>query len=53
MAGVKVDALRDDQCECLRDLVPGGRESQRGPRCDNRRRLVLGSGVVVGTVARG
>ena len=23
--------------ERLRDLVPGGREGQRGPRCDNRR----------------
>lgn len=31
-----VDALRDDQWERLRDLVPGGREGQRGPRCDNR-----------------
>ena len=37
MAGVEVDALRDDQWERLRDLVPGGREGQRGPRCDNRR----------------
>ena len=26
MAGVEVDALRDDQWERLRDLVPGGRE---------------------------
>ena len=32
-----VDALRDDQWERLRDLVPGGRAGQRGPRCDNRR----------------
>ena len=31
-----VDALRDDQWERLRDLVPGGRPGQRGPRCDNR-----------------
>ena len=37
MAGVDVDRLRDDQWERLRDLVPGGREGQRGPRCDNRR----------------
>ena len=29
--------MRDDQWERLRDLVPGGREGQRGPRCDNRR----------------
>jgi len=36
MARVDVDALRDDQWERLRDLVPGGREGQRGPRCDNR-----------------
>ncbi len=36
MAHVDVDALRDDQWERLRDLVPGGRASQRGPRCDNR-----------------
>lgn len=32
-----VDALCDDQWERLRDLVPGGRAGQRGPRCDNRR----------------
>ncbi len=32
-----IDALRDDQWERLRDLVPGGRAGQRGPRCDNRR----------------
>jgi len=37
MARVDVDALRDDQWERLRDLVPGGRAGQRGPRCDNRR----------------
>ena len=36
MASVDVDGLRDDQWERLRDLVPGGREGQRGPRCDNR-----------------
>ena len=36
MAGGDVDALRDDQWERLRDLVPGGRGGQRGPRCDNR-----------------
>jgi transposase len=36
MANVEVDALRADQWERLRDLVPGGREGQRGPRCDNR-----------------
>jgi transposase len=36
MARVDVDALRDDQWERLRDLVPGGRAGQRGPRCDNR-----------------
>lgn len=36
MASVDVDALRDDQWERLRDLVPGGRKGQRGPRCDNR-----------------
>ena len=35
MAG-DVDGLRDDQWERLRDLVPGGRVGQRGPRCDNR-----------------
>ena len=32
-----VDGLRDDQWERLRDLIPGGRAGQRGPRCDNRR----------------
>jgi transposase len=31
-----VDALRDDQWERLREMVPGGREGERGPRCDNR-----------------
>ena len=31
-----MDALRDDQWDRLRDLVPGGRAGQRGPRCDNR-----------------
>ena len=36
MASVDVDGLRDDQWERLRDLVPGGREGQRGLRCDNR-----------------
>lgn len=36
MARVDVDALRDDQWERLRDLVPGGRAGQRGPRCNNR-----------------
>lgn len=34
---VDPDALRDDQWERLRDLIPGGRAGQRGPRCDNRR----------------
>ena len=29
--------MRDDQWERLRDLIPGGRAGQRGPRCDNRR----------------
>lgn len=32
-----VDGLRDDQWDRLRDLIPGGRAGQRGPRCDNRR----------------
>ena len=32
-----VDALRDDQWERLKELVPGGRAGERGPRCDNRR----------------
>ena len=36
MASGDVDGLRDDQWERLRDLVPGGRAGQRGPRCDNR-----------------
>jgi transposase len=36
MASGDVDRLRDDQWARLRDLVPGGREGQRGPRCDNR-----------------
>jgi len=36
MASGDMDKLRDDQWERLRDLVSGGREGQRGPRCDNR-----------------
>lgn len=32
-----IDALRDDQWERLKELVPGGRAGERGPRCDNRR----------------
>ncbi len=36
MASSDVDILRDDQWERLRDLVQGGREGRRGPRCDNR-----------------
>lgn len=36
MASGNVDGLRDDQWERLRDLVPGGRAGQRGPRCNNR-----------------
>ncbi len=32
-----MDGLRDDQWDRLRDLIPGGRVGQRGPRCDNRR----------------
>jgi transposase len=32
-----VDALRDDQWDRLKDLVPGGRAGEGGPRCDNRR----------------
>ncbi len=36
MVSGDVDRLRDDQWERLRDLVPRGREGQRGPRCDNR-----------------
>jgi transposase len=36
MTSGDLDRLRDDQWERLRDLVPGGREGQRGPRCDNR-----------------
>jgi len=31
------DALRDDQWERLRPLIPGGHAGRRGPRCDNRR----------------
>ena len=31
-----MEALHDDQWARLRDLVPGGRKGQRGPRCDNR-----------------
>ena len=31
-----MDGLRDDQWDRLRDLVPGGRAGQRGPRCNNR-----------------
>ena len=34
---VDLDALRDDQWERLRDLIPGDRAGQRGARCDNRR----------------
>ena len=37
MAVVDPDALRDDQWERIKDLAPGGRRGQRGPRCDNRR----------------
>jgi len=33
------DALRDDQWERLKDLVPGGRRGKRGPRANNRRFL--------------
>ena len=33
------DALRDDQCEWLKDFVPGGRKGKRGPRANNRRFL--------------
>ena len=36
MASGDVDGLRDDQWDRLRDLVPGGRAGQRGPRCNNR-----------------
>ncbi len=32
-----IDSLRDDQWERLKELVPGGRAGERGPRCDNRR----------------
>jgi len=35
MARVDVDASRDDHWERLRELVPGGRAGQRGPRCNN------------------
>jgi len=34
---VDPDALRDDQGARIKDLIPGGRRGQRGPRCDNRR----------------
>ncbi len=37
MKVVDLDALRDDQWERIKNLVPGGRRGQRGPRCDNRR----------------
>ena len=37
MNAVDPDALRDDQWERIKDLIPGGRRGQRGPRCDNRR----------------
>ena len=33
------DALRDDQWERLKGLVPGGTKGKRGPRTDNRRFL--------------
>jgi len=36
MASGDVDELRDHQWERVRDLIPGGRPGQRGPRCDNR-----------------
>ena len=34
---VDPDALRDNQWDRIKDLIPGGRRGQRGPRCDNRR----------------
>jgi transposase len=37
MDAVDPDALRDDQWARIKDLIPGGRRGQRGPRCDNRR----------------
>lgn len=37
MNAVDPDALRDDQWARIKDLIPGGRRGQRGPRCDNRR----------------
>ena len=33
------DALRDDQWERLKGLVPGGTKGKRGPRANNRRFL--------------
>src|SRR5215212_11669740 len=37
MNAVDPDALRDDQWERIKNLIPGGRRGQRGPRCHNRR----------------
>jgi|SRR5215218_1456692 len=37
MDAIDSDALRDDQWERIKDLIPGGRRGKRGPRCDNRR----------------
>lgn len=37
MDAVDPDALRDNQWERIKHLIPGGRRGQRGPRCDNRR----------------
>jgi transposase len=37
MNAIDPDALRDDQWARIKDLIPGGRRGQRGPRCDNRR----------------
>ena len=34
-----VNALRDDQCERLKEFVPGGRKGKRGLRTNNRRFL--------------
>ena len=34
---VDPDALRDNQWDRIKDLIPGERRGQRGPRCDNRR----------------